>query len=136
MALAAARAFIGGGDQAAQFAQTIQRAIQLFNCSDGLQATLAGMHFVHSLHSLLCMVLAAAVGCTLCSDARLAGGFVGLMHACSLFISPLFAQYGMSLLLTDPWLRSIPCCSITFHEQPCMHSSLARCTTSSMIPEQ
>ena len=42
MALAAARAFIGGGDQAAQFAQTIQRAIQLFNCSDGLQATLAG----------------------------------------------------------------------------------------------
>jgi len=42
MALAAARAFIGGGDQAAQFAQTIQRAIQLYNCSDGLQATLAG----------------------------------------------------------------------------------------------
>ena len=42
MALAAARAFIGGGDQAEQFAQTIQRAIQLFNCSDGLQATLAG----------------------------------------------------------------------------------------------
>ena len=42
MALAAARAFIGGGDQAAQFAQTIQRAIQSFNCSDGLQATLAG----------------------------------------------------------------------------------------------
>lgn len=42
MALAAARAFIGGGDQAAQFAQIIQRAIQLYNCSDGLQATLAG----------------------------------------------------------------------------------------------
>ena len=42
MALAAAHAFIGGGDQAEQFAQTIQRAIQLFNCSDGLQATLAG----------------------------------------------------------------------------------------------
>ncbi|CAL5220994.1 g3109 [Coccomyxa viridis] len=41
MALAAARAFIGGGEQAEQFAQTIQRAIQLFNCSDGLQATLA-----------------------------------------------------------------------------------------------
>ena len=42
MALAVARAFIGGGDQATQFAQTIQRAIQLHNCSDGLQATLAG----------------------------------------------------------------------------------------------
>ena len=40
--LAAARAFIGGGDPATQFAQTIQRAIQLHNCSDGLQATLAG----------------------------------------------------------------------------------------------
>ena len=48
MALAAARAFIGGGDQAAQFAQTIQRAIQLFNCSDGLQATLAGMTLAYT----------------------------------------------------------------------------------------
>ena len=42
MALAVARAFIGGGDEATQFLQTIQRAIQLHNCSDGLQATLAG----------------------------------------------------------------------------------------------
>ncbi|CAK0783112.1 hypothetical protein CVIRNUC_006307 [Coccomyxa viridis] len=41
MALAVARAFIGGGDEATQFVQTIQRAIQLHNCSDGLQATLA-----------------------------------------------------------------------------------------------
>ncbi len=49
MALAAARAFIGGGEQAEQFAQTIQRAIQLFNCSDGLQATLAGKPFTCSV---------------------------------------------------------------------------------------
>jgi hypothetical protein len=74
MALAAARAFIGGGDQAAQFAQTIQRAIQVFNCSDGLQATLAGLT-VSMAYTRLLPVCGACCSSwwALCSDGHFAG---------------------------------------------------------------